>query len=116
MVASVDLLVVRTLSFKLLYGLVILRHARSRIVSIAVTTDPTAQWIAGHVTDAFRGMKRRGIRYTTALNLILHQQLMVVPLEKLKPLHIDDASHRPLHYHTPTRASSRIRFSGGEVF
>src|ERR1700680_5051428 len=21
--------------------------------------------------------------------------------------------HRPLHYHTPTRASSRIRFSGG---
>ena len=23
--------------------------------------------------------------------------------------------HRPLHYHTPTRASSRIRFSGGTV-
>jgi transposase InsO family protein len=37
----------------LLYGLVILRHARRRIVSIAVTTNPTAQWIAGQVTDAF---------------------------------------------------------------
>jgi len=45
--------VVRTLSFKLLYGLVILRHARRRSASIAVTTNPTAQWIAGQVTDAF---------------------------------------------------------------
>jgi transposase InsO family protein len=52
-IASLDLFVVRTLSFKLLYGLVILRHARRRMVSIAVTTNPTAQWIAGHLTDAF---------------------------------------------------------------
>jgi transposase InsO family protein len=52
-IASLDLFVVRTLSFKLLYGLVILRHARRRIVSIAVTTNPSAQWIAGQVTDAF---------------------------------------------------------------
>ena len=52
-IASLDLFVVRTLSFKLIYGLVILRHARRRIVSIAVTTNPTAQWIAGQVTDAF---------------------------------------------------------------
>jgi len=32
-IASLDLFVVRTLSFKLLYGLVILRHARRRLVS-----------------------------------------------------------------------------------
>jgi hypothetical protein len=52
-IASIDLFVVRTISFKLLYGLVILRHARRRLVSINVTNNPTAEWIAGQVTDAF---------------------------------------------------------------
>ena len=45
----------RTISFKLFYGLVILRHARRQLVTIAVTATPTAQWIAGQVTDAFPG-------------------------------------------------------------
>jgi hypothetical protein len=36
-IASIDLFVVRTISFQLLYGLVILRHARRRLVSISVT-------------------------------------------------------------------------------
>ena len=52
-IASIDLFVVRTMSFKLLYGLVILRHARRRLVRISVTNNPTAEWIAGQVTDAF---------------------------------------------------------------
>ncbi len=52
-IASLDLFVVRTISFKLLYGLVILRHTRRRLVSISVTSNPTAEWIAGQVTDAF---------------------------------------------------------------
>ena len=41
------------ISFKLLYGLVILRHARRRLACISVTNNPTAEWIAGQVTDAF---------------------------------------------------------------
>jgi len=52
-IASLDLFVVRTISFKRLYGLVILRHARRRLVTISVTSNPTAEWIAGQVTDAF---------------------------------------------------------------
>ena len=52
-IASIDLFVVRTISFKLLYSLVILRHARRRLVSIGVTNNPTAAWIAGQVTNAF---------------------------------------------------------------
>jgi hypothetical protein len=52
-IASLDLFVVRTISFKLLYGLVILRHARRRIITISVTSNPTAAWLAGQVTDAF---------------------------------------------------------------
>ena len=31
----------------------ILRHARRRLVAISVTAKPTAEWIAGQVTDAF---------------------------------------------------------------
>jgi len=49
-IASLDLFVVPTaffkLLFKLLYGLVILRHDRRRVVSFGVTTHPTAEWIA----------------------------------------------------------------------
>ena len=52
-IASIDLFVVPTISFNLLYGLVILRHARRRLVMISVTPNPTAEWIAGQVTDAF---------------------------------------------------------------
>ena len=37
-IASIDLFVARTISFRLLYGLVILHHARRRLVRIAVTT------------------------------------------------------------------------------
>ena len=54
-IASVDLFVVRTISFKLLYGLVILRHARRRLVNISVTNSPTAEWIAGQVTGVSLG-------------------------------------------------------------
>ena len=46
-IVSLDLFVMRTISFKLLYGLVILRHARRRLVTISVTSNPTAEWIAG---------------------------------------------------------------------
>jgi hypothetical protein len=51
--AAFDLFVVRTISFRLPYGLVVLRLARRRLVRIAVTSDPTAEWIAGQVTEAF---------------------------------------------------------------
>jgi len=52
-IASIDLFLVRTISFKLLYGLVILRHGRRRLARIGVTPNPTAEWIAGQVTEAF---------------------------------------------------------------
>jgi hypothetical protein len=60
-IASIDLFVVRTISFKLLYGLVILRHAQRRLVSISVTNNPTAEWIAYQGLMPFPGTKRRVI-------------------------------------------------------
>ena len=52
-IAAMDLFVVPTLAFKLLYGFVILRLDRRDIVWIGVITSPTAEWIAGQITEAF---------------------------------------------------------------
>jgi transposase InsO family protein len=52
-IAAIDLFVVPTAFFKLLYGLVILRHDRRRLVGFGVTAHPTAEWIAQQVTEAF---------------------------------------------------------------
>jgi transposase InsO family protein len=51
-IASIDLFVVSTISFRLLYGLLILRHSRRRILWLGVTAQPTAEWIARQLTEA----------------------------------------------------------------
>ena len=52
-IASIDLVIVPTITFRLLYGLVILRHGRRQLLSIGVTDHPTAEWIARQFTEAF---------------------------------------------------------------
>jgi len=51
-IAALDLFVVPTISFRLLFGLLILRHDRREILWLGVTTHPTAEWIAQQVTEA----------------------------------------------------------------
>ncbi len=51
-IAAMDFLIVPTVGFKLLFDLVILRHQRRRLISLSVTANPTAEWIARRVTDA----------------------------------------------------------------
>ena len=48
-----DLLVVPTISFDLLYAFVIIRLDRRDLVWINVTANPTAEWIARQLTEAF---------------------------------------------------------------
>ena len=52
-IAAVDLFVVPTVGFKLLYALVVLRLERRLLVLVNVTTNPTADWVARQVTEAF---------------------------------------------------------------
>jgi transposase InsO family protein len=52
-IAAIDLFVAPTIGFDLLYVLVIIRVARRNLVWINVTTNPTADWIARQVTEAF---------------------------------------------------------------
>jgi transposase InsO family protein len=48
-----DLFVVPTIGFDLLYAFVIVRLDRRNLVWINVTTNPTAEWITRQVTEAF---------------------------------------------------------------
>src|SRR5690348_14613540 len=52
-IAAMDLFAVPTIGFKLLYGFVIVRIDRRDLVWINVTTNPTAEWIARQLTEAF---------------------------------------------------------------
>jgi transposase InsO family protein len=52
-IAAIDLFVVPTIGFKLLYGIVIMRLERRRLLWTDVTTNPTAEWIARQITEAF---------------------------------------------------------------
>ena len=52
-IAAMDLFVVPTLGFDLLYAFVIVRLDRRQLVWINVTTNPTAEWIARQLTEAF---------------------------------------------------------------
>ena len=52
-IAAVDLFVVPTIGFGLLYAVVIVRLGRRNLVWINVTTNPTAEWIARQLTEAF---------------------------------------------------------------
>jgi hypothetical protein len=51
-IAGMDLFVVPTIGFDLLYALVIVRLNRRKFVWINVTTNPTAEWIARQLTVA----------------------------------------------------------------
>jgi hypothetical protein len=52
-IAAIDLFVVPTIGFKLLYGLAIIHLERRRLVWTKVTANPTAEWIARQITEAF---------------------------------------------------------------
>jgi len=52
-IAAMDLFLVPTIGFNLLYAFVIVRLDRRDLVWINVTANPTAEWIARQITEAF---------------------------------------------------------------
>jgi hypothetical protein len=45
--------VVPTVTFRLLYVLVVITHARRKVVHFNITEEPTAEWTAQQVVNAF---------------------------------------------------------------
>ncbi len=52
-IAAMDLFVVPTVGFNLFYAFVIVRLDRRDLVWINVTANPTAEWVARQITEAF---------------------------------------------------------------
>jgi transposase InsO family protein len=52
-IAAMDLFVVPTICFEVLYAFVIIRLDRRDLVWVNVTTNPTAEWVARQLTEAF---------------------------------------------------------------
>ena len=51
--AAVDMFVVVTARFQLLYALVVLGHERRKVIHFDVTQNPTQVWLARQITEAF---------------------------------------------------------------
>ena len=89
-IAAMDLFVVPTLGFDLLYVLVIVRLARRELVWINVTPHPTAEWIAQQVTEAFP--------WSEAPRYLIRDQdgiYGVAVTRRLRAMGIRDKAHRP---------------------
>jgi len=52
-VVAMDLFVVPTIGFDLLYAVIIVRLGRRDLIWINVTANPTAEWVARQITEAF---------------------------------------------------------------
>src|SRR5262245_43281707 len=58
-IAAIDLCVVPTLSFDLLFAFLVLGHGRRQLLWFEVTRHPTAEWLARQLTEAFLRHRRR---------------------------------------------------------
>jgi hypothetical protein len=52
-IAAIDMFVVATATFQLLYALIVLSLDRRRVVHFAVTPNPTQDWLSRQMTEAF---------------------------------------------------------------
>src|SRR5581483_36075 len=51
--AAVDFFVVVTVTFRLMYAIVLMNHSRRRIIHFGVTEHPTQEWTANQIREAF---------------------------------------------------------------
>jgi len=56
-IAAMDMFVVPTISFRLLYGLLITEHGRRHILRFGVTAHPNAEWIANQGQEKEGGIR-----------------------------------------------------------
>src|SRR5512147_481311 len=51
-IAAIDMCVVPTLTFDLLFAFLVLGHGRRQLLCFEVTRHPTAEWLARQITEA----------------------------------------------------------------
>ena len=60
-IAAIDMCVVPTLTFDLLFAFLVLGHGRRQLLRFEVTRHPTAEWLARQITEAFPWPRRQPI-------------------------------------------------------
>ena len=51
--AAIDMFIVVTATFRLLYALIVLGHDRRKVIHFEVTENPNQDWLARQMTEAF---------------------------------------------------------------
>ena len=74
--AAIDMFVVSTATFQLLYTLIVLSLDRRRIVHFEVTANPTQVWLSGQMIEAFRGTLHRPICCGTRTNRMVRPSVI----------------------------------------
>ena len=80
-IAAVDLFVLPTIAFQILYCLVIVRHGRRRWVSFGVTANPTAEWISRQVHRGVPVGPRAAISNSGSRHLVWSSLLAADPCD-----------------------------------
>ena len=57
-IAAIDMFVVATATFRLLYALIVLSLDRRRVVHVAVTPNPTQDWLSRQMTEGQNALLR----------------------------------------------------------
>jgi hypothetical protein len=52
-IAAIDLCIVPTVTFECLFAFLVIGHGRRQLLWFAVTRNPTAEWLARQITEAF---------------------------------------------------------------
>ena len=79
--AAMDMFVVVSLSFRLLYALVIMSHARRKILYVDVTEHPTQEWLMEGVSRAFA--KNRKPKYLIRDRELLLRSKILATTERI---------------------------------
>ncbi len=103
-IASMDLFVVPTISFRLLYGFLILQHSRRELVWLGVTARPSAHWIARQLTEAYGWQQTP--RYIVRDRDCVYGAVFI---ERLRAMGIRD---RPISPRSPWQNGHSVRLIG----
>lgn len=99
-IAAVDFLVVVTVSFHLLYAMVVISHGRRRIVHVDVTENPTQDWAADQIARAFSSNRKPkylirdrdaiyGGRFRARLKELLIKEKVTAKQSPLQNIHVE---------------------------
>ena len=108
---AVDLFVVVTARFQLLYTLIVLGHERRKVIHFDVTRNPTQGWLARQITEAFPWdtaprflLRDRDASYGPTFR----DRVRVMMASRRSPLHHDRRGRTPMSSASSARSAANV--------